>query len=209
MFLDRSYLSSASPDFGVEGVIDRFGQIEPIILVTTDGYFNGKEINITDKINKVVKLLPSINNIILIPLLNSSHQYFSEKVILYQDLLIDYKSNNLNFERLNLNHPLYMYSSGTTGKPKCIVHSGGVLLKHLVKLGLHSNAGDNKNIFYFTTCGWMMWNWLVSSLMLNSNVCIGKVIHFIQIQIFYGNMLKKKTLIFLGHLQNILMLVKV
>ena len=79
--------SSASPDFGVEGVIDRFGQIEPIILVTTDGYnFNGKEINITDKINKVVKLLPSINNIILIPLLNSSHQYFSEKVILYQDL---------------------------------------------------------------------------------------------------------------------------
>ena len=167
--------SSASPDFGVEGVIDRFGQIEPIILVTTDGYnFNGKEINITDKINKVVKLLPSINNIILIPLLNSSHQYFSEKVILYQDLLIDYKSNNLNFERLNLNHPLYiMYSSGTTGKPKCIVHSaGGVLLKHLVEVGLHSNAGDNKNIFYFTTCGWMMWNWLVSSLMLNSNVCL-------------------------------------
>ena len=167
--------SSASPDFGVEGVVDRFGQIEPQILVTTDGYnFNGKEINITDKINKIVKLLPSVNNIILVPLLNSGDQYFSEQVTLYKDLLIDYKSTELNFEKFSLDHPLYiMYSSGTTGKPKCIVHSaGGVLLKHLVELGLHSNAGDNKKFFYFTTCGWMMWNWLVSSLMLNSNVCL-------------------------------------
>ncbi|OUU26485.1 MAG: acetoacetate--CoA ligase [Candidatus Endolissoclinum sp. TMED37] len=167
--------SSASPDFGVEGVVDRFGQIESKILVTTDGYnFNGKEINITDKINKIVKLLPSVNNIILVPLLNSGDQYFSEKVTLYKDLLIHYKSTELNFEKFNLDHPLYiMFSSGTTGKPKCIVHSaGGVLLKHLVEVGLHSNAGDNKNFFYFTTCGWMMWNWLVSSLMLNSNVCL-------------------------------------
>ena len=144
--------SSASPDFGVEGVVDRFGQIEPKILVTTDGYnFNGKEINITDKINKIVKLLPSVNNIILVPLLNSGDQYFSEKVTLYKDLLIHYKSTELNFEKFNLDHPLYiMFSSGTTGKPKCIVHSaGGVLLKHLVEVGLHSNAGDNKKIFLF------------------------------------------------------------
>ena len=167
--------SSASPDFGVEGVIDRFGQIEPKIFIVTDGYnFNGKEINITEKVKQVVELLPSINHIILVPLLNSNEKYSSKNVILYDDLLRKYKSSILEFKKLNLNHPLYiMFSSGTTGKPKCIVHStGGVLLKHLVEVGLHSNASDNKKIFYFTTCGWMMWNWLVSSLMLNSTICL-------------------------------------
>ena len=167
--------SSASPDFGVEGVIDRFGQIEPKIFITTDGYnFNGKEINITDKVKEVINLLPSINDIILVPLLNSKEKYYSQNVILYSDLLIKYKSSILKFKKLKITHPLYiMFSSGTTGKPKCIVHStGGVLLKHLVEVGLHSNAKENKKIFYFTTCGWMMWNWLVSSLMLNSTVCL-------------------------------------
>ena len=167
--------SSASPDFGVEGVIDRFGQIEPKIFIVTDGYnFNGKEINITEKVKQVVELLLSINHIILVPLLNSNEKYSSKNVILYDDLLRKYKSSILEFKKLNLNHPLYiMFSSGTTGKPKCIVHStGGVLLKHLVEVGLHSNASDNKKIFYFTTCGWMMWNWLVSSLMLNSTICL-------------------------------------
>ncbi len=167
--------SSASPDFGVEGVIDRFGQIEPKILITTDGYiFNGKEINITEKVDKIVNLLPSITDIILVPLLNSNEKYISNKVILYEKLLTLFETESIKFERFKLNHPLYiMYSSGTTGKPKCIVHSaGGVLLKHLVELGLHSNANENKKFFYFTTCGWMMWNWLVSALMLNSNICL-------------------------------------
>ncbi len=167
--------SSASPDFGVEGVIDRFGQIEPKIFVTTDGYnFNGKEINISEKVKQVVELIPSINEIILVPLINSDEKYFSENVLLYYDLLKKYETPILEFQKLDLNHPLYiMFSSGTTGKPKCIVHStGGVLLKHLVEVGLHSNAGENKKIFYFTTCGWMMWNWLVSSLMLNSTICL-------------------------------------
>ncbi|MDC3063374.1 acetoacetate--CoA ligase [Alphaproteobacteria bacterium] len=167
--------SSASPDFGVEGVIDRFGQIEPKIFITTDGYnFNGKEINITKKVKQVVDLLPSVNEIILIPLLNAEEKYLDKNVILYNDLLKKYRTSVLEFQKLDLNHPLYiMFSSGTTGKPKCIVHStGGVLLKHLVEVGLHSNAGENKKIFYFTTCGWMMWNWLVSSLMLNSIVCL-------------------------------------
>ena len=167
--------SSASPDFGVEGVIERFGQIEPKILITADGYnFNGKEINITEKIKQVVDLLPSIEQIILVPVLNSNEKYSSKKTITYNNLLIKYKSSSLEFKKLNLNHPLYiMFSSGTTGKPKCIVHStGGVLLKHLVEVGLHSNANENKKFFYFTTCGWMMWNWLVSSLMLNSTVCL-------------------------------------
>ncbi len=167
--------SSASPDFGVEGVLDRFGQIEPQILITTDGYnFNGKEINITEKVEKVVNLLPTVKDIILVPLLNTIEVYSSNKVILYQELLKSYKSDRLDFVKLKLDHPLYiMFSSGTTGKPKCIVHSaGGVLLKHLVEVGLHSNAGEKKKFFYFTTCGWMMWNWLVSSLMLNSTVCL-------------------------------------
>ena len=167
--------SSASPDFGVEGVLDRFGQIEPKILVTTDGYnFNGKEINIINKVNDVVKSLQSVEETILVPLINSNEIYNIKNSILYKDLLKEYASKNLEFEKLPLSHPLYiMFSSGTTGKPKCIVHSaGGVLLKHLVEVGLHSNAMDNKIFFYFTTCGWMMWNWLVSSLMLNSTVCL-------------------------------------
>ena len=167
--------SSASPDFGVEGVLDRFGQIEPKILVTTNGYnFNGKEINISEKVNEVVKSLQSIEETILVPLIDSNEINNIKNVILYKDLLIEYESKILEFEKLPLSHPLYiMFSSGTTGKPKCIVHSaGGVLLKHLVEVGLHSNAMDNKKIFYFTTCGWMMWNWLVSSLMLNSTVCL-------------------------------------
>ena len=167
--------SSASPDFGVEGVLDRFGQIEPKIFVTTDGYnFNGQEINITEKVNKVVESLPSIKEVILIPLINSNEIYTSEKSILFENLLKEFNSNKLEFQKLPLDHPLYiMFSSGTTGKPKCIVHStGGVLLKHLVEVGLHSNASENKKFFYFTTCGWMMWNWLVSSLMLNSTVCL-------------------------------------
>ena len=167
--------SSASPDFGVEGVLDRFGQIEPKILVTTDGYnFNGKEINIIKKVNDVVKSLQSVEETILVPLINSNEINNIKNSILYKDLLKEYASKNLEFEKLPLSHPLYiMFSSGTTGKPKCIVHSaGGVLLKHLVEVGLHSNAMDNKKFFYFTTCGWMMWNWLVSSLMLNSTVCL-------------------------------------
>ena len=167
--------SSASPDFGVEGVLDRFGQIEPKILITTDGYnFNGKEINITEKVEKVVNSLSSVEDIVLVPLLNSSEIFSSSKVIHYQELLDNYKSDRLDFVKLKLDHPLYiMFSSGTTGKPKCIVHSaGGVLLKHLVEVGLHSNATEKKKFFYFTTCGWMMWNWLVSSLMLKSTVCL-------------------------------------
>ena len=142
--------SSASPDFGVEGVLDRFGQIEPKIFITTDGYnFNGNEINIIEKVKEIVKSLPTLNNIIIVPLLNSRNLKFLNNVILYKDLLKEYYTNVLEFKRVRLDHPLYiMFSSGTTGKPKCIVHStGGVLLKHLVEVGLHSNATEKKRIF--------------------------------------------------------------
>ncbi len=167
--------SSASPDFGADGVLDRFGQIAPKVFITTDGYYyNGKEINITEKVEKVVNLLPSVERILLIPFLNSKDIYQSDKVVFYNNVSKEYKNGSLSFEPLDIDHPLYiMYSSGTTGMPKCIVHCvGGVILKHLVEMGLHSNAKNNSKIFYFTTCGWMMWNWLVSGLMLGSTICL-------------------------------------
>ena len=165
--------SSASPDFGVEGVLDRFGQIEPKILLTTDGYwYNGKDINITNKVIDVVKSLPSLQKIVLAPLLGIEVDYNNEKFINYNVIQNQYSTNEMFFEPLGLSDPLYiMFSSGTTGKPKCIVHSnGGILLKHLVEMGLHSNARENSKVFYFTTCGWMMWNWLVSGLLLKSTI---------------------------------------
>ncbi|MDC1260984.1 acetoacetate--CoA ligase [Pseudomonadota bacterium] len=165
--------SSASPDFGVDGVLDRFGQIEPKILITTDGYwYNGKEVNINSKVRQVVDRLPSLEKVIIAPLLDIQEENKADKYIYFNNILIDNHTDILSFEPLNLDDPLYiMFSSGTTGKPKCIVHSnGGVLLKHLVELGLHSNARQNSKVFYFTTCGWMMWNWLVSGLLLNSTI---------------------------------------
>ncbi len=165
--------SSASPDFGVDGVLDRFGQIEPKILITTDGYwYNGKEVNITKKVIDVAKSLPSLQRIIIVPLLGIKTEYNIDKFINYAVIQEKYTSNKIFFEPLRLDEPLYiMFSSGTTGKPKCIVHSnGGILLKHLVEMGLHSNAKQNSKVFYFTTCGWMMWNWLVSGLLLKSTI---------------------------------------
>jgi len=165
--------SSASPDFGVEGVLDRFGQIEPKILLTTDGYwYNGKAVNITNKVLDVVKALPSLQKVAITPLLGIETQYNSNKFVDYTSILKEYSTKVISFEPLSLDDPLYiMFSSGTTGKPKCIVHSnGGILLKHLVEMGLHSNARKNSKVFYFTTCGWMMWNWLVSGLLLKSTI---------------------------------------
>ena len=165
--------SSASPDFGVDGVLDRFGQIQPKILLTTDGYwYNGKEVNITNKVLEVVKALPSLQRVIISPLLDVNTEYNTNEFMQYSDVQETYFTEDIVFEALSLDDPLYiMFSSGTTGKPKCIVHSnGGILLKHLVEMGLHSNAGKNSKIFYFTTCGWMMWNWLVSGLLLKSTI---------------------------------------
>jgi acetoacetyl-CoA synthetase len=165
--------SSASPDFGVDGVLDRFGQIEPKILLTTDGYwYNGKQVNITNKVIEVVKALPSLQRVIISKLLDVNTEYNDSKFIQYNDLQEKFFTEDIVFESLSLDDPLYiMFSSGTTGKPKCIVHSnGGILLKHLVEMGLHSNARAKSKVFYFTTCGWMMWNWLVSGLLIKSTI---------------------------------------
>ncbi|MDA7579193.1 acetoacetate--CoA ligase [Alphaproteobacteria bacterium] len=165
--------SSASPDFGVDGVLDRFGQIEPKVLLTTDGYwYNGKGVNITKKVSEIVKALPSLKKVIISPLLGVNTEYNTNKLMQYSDVQEKFFTEDIVFEALSLDDPLYiMFSSGTTGKPKCIVHSnGGILLKHLVEMGLHSNARENSKVFYFTTCGWMMWNWLVSGLLLKSTI---------------------------------------
>jgi len=155
--------SSCSPDFGVQGVLDRFGQIEPKILFCTDGYlYGGKEFDSQEKAAAVLDKLPSVEECVVI-------DYLGEPVTagtsLY-DFLEPFDPGEIRFEQVEFNHPLYiLYSSGTTGVPKCIVHgTGGALLQHLKEHRLHTDVKPGDRLFYFTTLGWMMWNWLVSGL---------------------------------------------
>ncbi len=160
--------SSCSPDFGVQGVLDRFGQIEPKLFISCDGYwYNGKEIQIADKLGEIVPKLSCLQTII-VPLLDNAEQTADglEDTLALADFLEPYQSREIHFERLGFSHPLYiLFSSGTTGVPKCIVHSqGGALIQHLKEHQLHSGLVPGERLFYFTTCGWMMWNWLVTGL---------------------------------------------
>ncbi len=165
--------SSCSPDFGIKGVLDRFGQIEPRILFTADGYFyNGKEFDSLDRISEIIKDLPSIEKIVVVPYKDMEPDIATmANTVLFEDFLAR-EAKDLTFEQVPANHPLYiLYSSGTTGVPKCIVHGAvGTLLQHIKELKLHSDVKREDTIFYFTTCGWMMWNWLVSSLALGARV---------------------------------------
>ena len=161
--------SSASPDFGVQGVVDRFGQIEPKVLFACDGYFyNGKTIDCLGKLAEIAARMPSLERVVVVPYAGSDGDIAAVKHgVSLGDFLAPFAAEKeIRFERLPFDHPLcIMYSSGTTGVPKCIVHcAGGALLQHLKEHQLHSDVRVGDRLFYFTTCGWMMWNWLVSGL---------------------------------------------
>ena len=162
--------SSCSPDFGIRGVLDRFEQINPKVLFVADGYFyKGKKIDLTSNILEIQSSLSSLKETICINIVNAKKNI---QVSYWDD--IPKNEGKINFEQVSFSHPLYiMYSSGTTGKPKSIVHSvGGTLIQHLKELVLHCDLKKEDKIFYFTTCGWMMWNWLVSSLSVGATVVL-------------------------------------
>ncbi|HXX85183.1 MAG TPA: acetoacetate--CoA ligase [Casimicrobiaceae bacterium] len=161
--------SSASPDFGVQGVLDRFGQIEPKVLFTVDGYwYNGKPQPILDKVAEIAERLPTLRRVVVAPYLNvgRGEPEGVPHALAWEDFLSAHSPGAITFERFPFDHPLYiLYSSGTTGVPKCIVHgAGGTLLQHLKEHRLHGDINAGDRLFYFTTCGWMMWNWLASGL---------------------------------------------
>ena len=166
--------SSCSSDFGPKAIIDRFKQIEPKILIITDYYFyNNKKINTLQHIHKIIKELKSIKEIIIIPYGCEQNYKLNFKYIKWNKIF-ENEILNKKFIKLPFNHPLYiLYSSGTTGIPKCIVHgSGGSLIQHKKEHQLHCDIRENDKIFYFTTCGWMMWNWLISSLASKATIVL-------------------------------------
>ncbi len=161
--------SSCSPDFGERGVLDRFGQIEPKLFVSVDGYwYNGKPIAIADKLAAVARQLTSAATVVIVPYLGEAAKVAAQvsRGSTLEDFLKPYTAKPLTFERLPFNHPVYiLYSSGTTGVPKCIVHgAGGTLLQHMKEHRLQCDLRAGERLFYFTTCGWMMWNWLASGI---------------------------------------------
>jgi len=172
--------SSCSPDFGVSGVLDRFGQIRPRVLICADSYlYAGREIDCLARVREIADRIPEIEHVVLVPYLQASLPSAIDGVrgaMTWDDLRSrgGGDASAFAFEHLPFNHPLYiMYSSGTTGLPKCMVHgAGGTLIQHLKELGLHTDVTRDDRVFYFTTCGWMMWNWLVSCLSLGATIVL-------------------------------------
>jgi acetoacetyl-CoA synthetase len=163
--------TSTSPDFGVQGVLDRFGQIEPKILIACDGYwYNGKAVALESKLAELMRQLPSVERLVVVPYLYEATEALAGRLpraVSYARFLAPYAAvRDIEFAALPFEHPLYiLYSSGTTGIPKCIVHGvGGSLLQHLKEHQLHTDIRQGDRLFYFTTCGWMMWNWLAGAL---------------------------------------------
>ena len=170
--------SSCSPDFGINGVIERFSQIKPKLLIISDRYYyNGKEINVLERLPAILKKIKSIKKVIIINYPGKSFikfkSYNKVKIFYWKDIK-RLKSKKIVFNKFDFDHELaILYSSGTTGKPKCICHrAGGVLLQHLKEHQLHCEIRPGDNVFYFTTCGWMMWNWLVSSLSSKASIVL-------------------------------------
>ncbi len=167
--------SSCSPDFGVKGVLDRFGQTKPKVIFTADGYlFKGREISSLEKIGDIVAQIPSIEKIIVVPYLRGEPDIADLPKSIHYSIFCANLADEIEFAQLPFDHPLYiMYSSGTTGLPKCMVQSsGGVLIHQLKELLLHTDLKREDTIFYFTTCGWMMWNWLTTSLAVGATLVL-------------------------------------
>nr|WP_244669953.1 acetoacetate--CoA ligase [Kaistia sp. 32K] len=161
--------SSCSPDFGPRGVLDRFGQIEPTVFIACDGYYYaGKTIDISPKLAEIVPGLPSVRATVIVPYIGTAAATAAKlpQGVALDDFVAPFTAKPVAFTPMPFGAPLYvMFSSGTTGVPKCIVHSaGGTLLQHIKEIHLHCGIGENDRLFYFTTCGWMMWNWLASGL---------------------------------------------
>lgn len=167
--------SSCSPDFGVNGVLDRFGQIQPRVLFCADGYrYGGREIDCLERVREIADEIPEIEQIVVVPYMTDAPDVAGIRNAVSWKEFAAGRASAPAFERLPFDHPVYiMYSSGTTGLPKCMVHgAGGTLLQHLKELVLHTDLTRDDRIFYFTTCGWMMWNWLVSSLAVGATVVL-------------------------------------
>jgi len=168
--------SSCSPDFGVRGVLDRFEQIEPKILITVDGYhYNGKTHDSLGKVSEITQQLPSLEKVVVIDYVGGNSD-LSEipHAVHWRELVAPYQANEIEFVQLPFDHPLYiMFSSGTTGAPKCIVHTcGGAVLKNASEQVLHFDIKENDRVFFFTTCGWMMWNWLVPNIAWGATILL-------------------------------------